>query len=123
MKRGILYVLSLVILVTVLVLIVSSSITGDKECSRVQRAGLLKVEDGWVVQFDLINNEGKDTSYTINSSSQGKTYVSSVLILDGGVFTYLHYIDRDAVTDNEVNLAIFKEGESNPIEKATYYIQ
>ena len=117
------YIASLVILGVLIVFTVFQPMATGGEYSKVQRAQLLEREDQWIIEFDIINQEGKDTSYTIKVLTDGKLYIESVLIRDGGMFTYIHHFYPDRLTNNEVNFAVYKEGESTPIEQATYFLK
>ncbi len=117
------YIISLMILGVLLVLTVFRPMASGSEYSGVQRVQLLEREDQWIIEFDIINQEGKDTSYTIKVLTDGKLYIESVLIRDGGMFTYIHHFYPDRLTNNEVNFAVYKEGESTPVEQATYFLR
>ena len=93
------------------------------EYSEVQRAQLLEKEDQWIIEFDIINREGKDINYTIKVATDGTLYTESVLIRSEGMFTYIHHFYPDRLTKNEVSFAVYKEGESTPIEQATYFLK
>jgi len=97
-------------------------VTGS-EYSTVQRVQLLEAENKWIIQFDLINHEGRDQNYTITVVVDGKQYNESVLIQDRRMFTYIHHFYRDRLTNNEVKFAVYKEGEATPLEEVTYYLQ
>ncbi len=96
--------------------------TGE-EYSEVQRVQLLEREDQWIIEFDIFNREGKDISYTIEVLADGELYTESVLIRDRGMFTYIHHFYPDQLTKNEVSFAVYKEGESTPIEQATFSLR
>jgi len=93
------------------------------EYSTVQRVQLLEAENQWIIQFDLINHEGRDQNYTITVVVDGKLYSEKFLIHDDRIFTYIHHFYRDRLTNNEVKFAVYKEGEATPLEEATYYLQ
>lgn len=123
MKLRIIYIGSLLLLGTLIAFTVFQPMTGGEQCSEVQRAQLLEREDQWIIEFDIINQEGEDTGYTIEVITDGERYTESVLIRDGGVFTYIHHFYPERLTQNEVSFAVYKGGESTPIEKATYYLK
>lgn len=121
-KFRIIYIASLVILGVLIAVTVFRPMVSAEEYSEVQRAQLLEREDQWIIQFDLINQEGKDISYIIKVFTDEKEYTSSVLIRDGGMFTYIHHFYPEDLTKNEVSFVVYKEGESAPIEQATYFL-
>ena len=123
LKLKLIYIASLVILGALTAFTVFKPMATDERHSEVQRAQLLEREDQWIIEFDIINQEGEDMSYTIKVLADGKLYTESVLIRDGGMFTYIHHFYPDRLTKNEVNFAVYKEGESTPVEQATYFLR
>jgi len=122
-KLRIIYIVSLVILGVLVAFTVFRPMATGEEYSEVQRAQLLEREDQWIIEFDIINREGKDMSYTIRVLADGKQYTESVLVRDGGMFTYIHHFYPERLTKKEVSFAVYREGESTPIEQATYYLK
>lgn len=121
-RLRIIYIASLVILGVLLVFTFRPMTSGEK-FSEVGRVQLLEIEDGWIVEFDIINREGKDTDYTINVSIDGKLYTERVWIVDGGVFTYIYHIFRHKLKGGDASFTVYKEGEPDPIEQVTYYLK
>ena len=122
-KLRIIYIVSLVILGVLVAFTVFRPMATGEEYSEVQRAQLLEREDQWIIEFDIINREGKDMSYTIRVLTNGKQYTESVLIKDGRMFTYIHHFYPERLTKKEASFAVYREGESTPIEQATYYLK
>jgi len=119
----IVYIVSLVILgVLIAVTVFQPVVTGGKY-SEVQRAQLLEIEDQWIIKFNIINQEGRDTNYTIRAVVDGRLYNQPVLIKDGGVFIAVHHIYRDRLTEGKVGFAVYKEGEETPFEQVTYHLK
>ncbi len=122
-KLGIIYIGSLVILAVLLVFTVFQPMaTGDKY-SEVQKEQLLETESEWIIQFDIINHEGRDQNYTINVLVDERLYTDSILIRDGAKFSYIHHIRRDTIINGDVSFTIYKEGEAAPFEKVIYYLK
>jgi len=122
-RAKIIYIASLVILGVLIAFTVFQPMATGSEYSTVQRVQLLEAENKWIIQFDLINHEGRDQNYTITVVVDGKQYKESVLIQDRRIFTYIHHFYRDRLTNNEVKFTVYKEGEATPIEEVTYYLQ
>ena len=118
----IIYILSLVILGLLIAFTVFQPMAVGGEYSKVQREHLLQVGDQWIIKFNIINHEGKDVSYIIKVLVDGKLYNQPVLIKDGGVFTAIHHIYPDRLTEGDISFAIYKEGEATPFEEVTYYL-
>ena len=122
-KLRIFYVLSLVLLGVLIGFTVFKPMATGGEYSEVAREQLLQAEDEWIIQFDIMNYEGRDVSYDIEVSIDNKLYKHPVLILDGRKFTYIHHIRCDMVGDGDVGFAVYKEGEATPFEEATYHLE
>jgi hypothetical protein len=121
-KLRLFYIASLVILGVLLVFAVFRPLATGSEYSEVQREQLLQTENGYIIQFAIINHEGDDGQYTINVSFDNYQFSQDVLIPDGEMFIYAHHIHKDQITEENVNLAIYKEGEPTPFEQVTYYL-
>ena len=122
-KLRIIYILSLVMLAVLTIFTIFQPMATAGKYSEMQRERLLETESEWIVQFAIINYEGKDQNYTINALVGEKSYTDTVLIQDGGRYSYIHHIRRDMLTDGEVSFAIHKEGEADPFEQATYHLK
>ena len=122
-RLKIVYILSLVILIVLIVFTVFKPMVTGGEYSEVQGAQLLETEDEWIIQFNIINHEGKDINYTINVLVNSQSYSEDILVLDGRVFAYIHHIRRDMMSESKVSFTIYKEGETTPFEKVTYYLE
>lgn len=118
------YIFSLVILL-VLVAFTWFSLRTTTRYSEIQHEQLVRTEDGWTIQFDIINREGRDTSYiiTISPEEAGEPYAKGWKIPDGDFLTYVHYFRSDMVKTGKLNVIISKEGESIPFEQITYYLR
>ncbi len=81
--------------------------------SEVARESLLETKDEWIIQFDIVNREDKDTKYNIKVLVGGRQYNEEFLVQDGGVYAYIHHIPRSLA--GQVNIAIYKEGEDTPL--------
>lgn len=123
MKFRIIYIVSLVILGVLIAFTVFQPVATGEQYSEVQRAQLLEREDQWIIEFDIINQEGEDTGYTIKVVTDGEQYTESVLIRDGGVFTYIHHFYPERLTSNEISFSVYKAGDPTPIEQATYFLK
>jgi hypothetical protein len=122
-KLRIILVASLIILGVLIGITVFQPMATGEEYSQVQRAQLLETEDECIIQFDIINGEGEDTSYIINWSTGEETYSERVFIKEGHRFTSIQHFYPETVKDGKVHLTICKEGEATPFEDCTYYIR
>ena len=122
-KLRIIYVASLVILAVLIGFTVFRPMAMGNKYTEVQKEQLLQTESEWIIQFVIINHEGRDQNYTINVLVDEQLYTESVLIRDGRRFSYIHRIRRDKITDGDVSFAIYKESEATPFEQATYHLK
>lgn len=122
-KLRIIYIVSLVILAVLTAFTVFQPMATGSEYSEVQKEQLLQTESEWIIQFDIINHEGRDQNYTINVLVGEKLYTDIILIRDGAKFSYIQHIRRDMITVGDVSFTIYKEGEATPFEQVTYYLK
>jgi hypothetical protein len=124
-KLKIFYILSLVALGVLLVFTVFRpfAMGMGRTYSEVQREQLLQGKDEWIMQFDIINQEGKTTKYSINVLAAGEPYTDEFLVQDGGVYTYIHHLRRDTLASDRATVTIYKEGETTPFEQITYHLR
>ena len=122
-KTRVFYILSLVLLGVLLVFTVFRPFITVGQYSEVLREGLIQSENGWIFQCVILNNEGKDTIYTIEIIVNGKLYDQTIRIREGARFTYTHHVLRSTIEEGNVSFNIYKEGEDTPFEQTTYYLQ
>jgi len=119
------YLASFVILGVLVVLALSGPLTSIEKFSTICRESAIKDKENnqWIIQFDIMNKEGKDTSYLIELSTGGEVYYSQpVLVRDGGQFTIVHHVYPETAKEGKINLKLYKEGEDTPFEDLTYGI-
>ena len=121
-KLRIVYIVSLLILGVLVAFVVFRPMATGEEYSEVSRESLLQTENGWILQFVILNREGKDRSYTIEVSVDGKPSTITVPIRDGEQYTYVRQIRSEMLSEGVVSYTIYKEGETTPFEQGTYYL-
>jgi hypothetical protein len=117
------YITSLVILGVLMVSTILPPLATGSKYSEVQREQLLQTENGYIIQFDIVNHEGEDRQYTVRVSFDSYQYAEDVSIPDGSGFTYVHHVFTDRMTEGDVSLAVYKEGEIFPFEQAIYHLK
>jgi len=122
-KLRIIYIASLIILGVLLIFTVFKPMVPEENFSAVTRESIIQREGEWIIQFDIINREDKDTNYIIVWSIEGEVYRERVLVKDGGTFSYIHHVYQETVKESKVNLTIYKEGEHTPFEQTTFYFK
>ena len=123
LKLRVFYGFSLMILALLLVFTVFKPMAAGGKFSEVARESLLETADEWIIQFDIVNREDKDTKYNIKVRVGDRQYSEEFLIQDGGKYSYIHHIPRSLISNGQVNLAIYKDGEDTPFEQGTYYLR
>jgi len=124
-RLKIFYILALMILGALLVFTIFRPMATGGEYSEVQRESLLRAQDKWIVQFDLLNLEGKEQKYTIQVSiDDGKPYKEDVLLGYGGMFTFIRRIPFHEIKGEKgkATFIIYKEGETTPFEEIDYFL-
>lgn len=121
-KFRIVYIISLLLLGALVVFTVFRPMATGEKYSEVGREHLLQTEDEYIVEFDIMNHEGEDKRYTINTLINGKLQSKVFLIRDDRKFTYIYHIYPDQLTGGDVSFTIYKEGEDSPFEQITYYL-
>lgn len=122
-RLKIVYVLSLAIFASLVVFTVFRPMARAGRYSAVTSESLIETNDAWILQFDVINREGKDTQYSVKVAAAGEPYGDKFLIQDGSVYTYIHHFRRDTVGAGDVSYTVNKEGEVAPVEQATYHLK
>ena len=122
-KLRIFFVISLVLLGVILVFTVFRPIATGGEYSEVQMASLLEKEDQWIIELHIINHEGEDTSYTINVLVDEELCTQDFSLEPEGLFKYVHHIYKGKLRNEEVPVAVYKQGEDTPLEETIYYLE
>ena len=122
-KLKIIFVISVVILAVLIGSVMLSPITTATRYSEVQQEQLLKTDTEWIVEFKILNHEGQSKKYVITGLVDGKSHAQEIIIGDGRKFTYIYHLYPERLSDKAVTFAIYKEGETNPVEQITYHIE
>lgn len=122
-KVKILYVASLVTLGIMMAFMLLTPLSTEVEYSEVSRIEFIRSEDECILEIDILNHEGRDQNYVVNTLFNDKQYSERITIPDGKIHTYICYIYPDQVIDAKFVCSIRKEGETSPIEVVTYYLR
>lgn len=85
----------------------------------------IQIIDGhqqWILQYDIVNDQQSDTSYTIEITIDGTVLTDSAVVEPGKTYTYIRHIDPGQVSMGEVSLTLYQGEMTTPVEQATYYI-
>jgi hypothetical protein len=122
-RLKIIYILSLAILAAILIMAVFKPFTTGSNYTEVARQSLLKTQDEWILQMDILNHEGKDVTYRIHILISDTDYHEDFVVRDGGKYTYVHHIKQNTLEDGRVDYRIYKEKDSEPFEQGVYYLK
>jgi hypothetical protein len=87
-----------------------------------RRAQIITGENEWILQYDIFNHEDRDIAYTINVTVDGSFSQDTVVIRSGKAYTYIHHVYPYQLEAGEVTLALYEEGQANPVDQFTSYI-
>ena len=121
-KLRLVFIISLVIVGLLAGFAVFRPFATGREYSSIGRESVLQTDDQWIIQFDIINQEAKDTNYKLVWSNGGETATESVLVGKGRIYSHIRHIYRNTLKETSVNLTIYKEGENAPFERVTYHL-
>lgn len=117
-----LYIISILFLVALFATCFNGPMAGGKSYSMVQREQLVKTRNGWIIQFDLVNQQKQDAHYTIRTVvDQNQPYQEQVLVGSGGIFTFTQQIPAQMVKTGEAKITISSAQSTVPFEE-TYHL-
>ena len=120
-RLRLIFVLSLIVLAGVFILTMYFIPTGQSYTES-RRAQIIEGENEWILQYNIINNEGRDIKYTIYVAIDDAVYTDSTVVKQGKTYTYIHHIYPQQLKEGEVTFALYEEGKAKPIEQVTYHI-
>ena len=123
-KSRIIYIISLIIMSVLMLFTVFKPMASEERFTEVSRESIIHTEDEWIIQFDIINKEGKDTDYIINWSTGEEVYRRKEVSIAGGrSFTNIHHVNPDGMKEGKLKLEIYKKGEPTPFEQTSYFLE
>lgn len=123
-RASLFYIFSLIVLGVLAALVLFRPLVIGQEYSTVQKEQLLKTKDGWIIQFNLVNQEQKDTRYRISFTvDEGTPYEEKILVPVAGIYTYTHHIGAERINQGKVQMIIYRDEETTPLEKTVYYLR
>ena len=120
-KLRLLFISSLVILAGVFITTISF-IPSGQDYSNSSKVRIIDGEDEWILQYDILNNEERDTAYSIQITIDSEIYKNSTVVKQGKSYSYIRHIYPQQLLRGEINFVVYKEGINEPIENVTYYI-
>ena len=122
-RLSLVFIISMVILGVLIVLAVFRPLVSAEEYSVVSRESIIRGEDQWIIQLDIVNQEKQDVIYTLLWSSGGRDYTEEVLVREGRIYSHIRHVYPETVPDGKINLTIYREGVTIPFEQSTYYLK
>jgi hypothetical protein len=122
-KLKIIFILALAILGALVIFTFIPQASSGKTYTEVAREHIIQQQDGYLIQFDIINHEGQDITYTVVMTVDNNSYIEKVTIQDGHTYTYGHYIYPEKLTSGIVNLLVSKAGDPSPVADINYHLK
>lgn len=113
---------SVLVLGALLAVTIIRPLTAPDKYTQVAAESLLSTGSGWVLQFNIVNHEGHDTTYSVGVQNGNQTGGDSFVVKDGGTYTYIYNILQQKA-GGQLDVSVFKEGDSQPFEHSTYYLK
>ena len=117
------YVLSLLALGALLALTVFRPLASGEGYTQIQGEQLLERENEWVVELNIVNQEGQDTEYAIQVVVGVERASEEVRVRAGQNYKYIYHISKDGLEGKEAIFSIYKKGEDKPLETVTYNLK
>lgn len=126
MLRKIIYLASLLVLGGLLTALVVSLMTSGARSSEVQREQLIEGDDGWILQFDIVNRDAVPAEYDISVTLDGQAVGGDgVSIIGGGKYSYIYHLQRSRLPSGvgELGFRVFKNSAPEPVENGTFFLK
>lgn len=118
------YILSLAVLGVLLAVTFFRPIATGKEYSTVQKEYIVKTDQGWLIQYNLVNTGETDRSFTVLEAVDSVDICSeTVQIPAGGTYVYNHHLFSEHVSQGKVSFTIYRDQEKDPVETLTYHLK
>ncbi len=117
------YIVSLVVLGTLVGFALVRPAATAGEYSEVSQEQLIRTDTEYLIELQIANHEGRDTSYSIEVVFSESRSRQDVTIPDDNSYGYRYHIDPARLTGEAVNVSVFKEGQDSPFEEITYRLK
>jgi hypothetical protein len=116
-------IFSLILLGGLMIAVFVPRLATGRNYSVVARDHIIQQSDGYLIQFDILNDEGQDTTYTITIVDGDYKYSEDVTISDGRMFTFGHHLYAGDSRAGVVNLVVRKVGQATALADINYYLK
>ena len=120
-KLKLIFILSLIVLAGIFIAVVYL-VPSNQKLPESKRVQIIKGENGWTLQYDIINDKERDIKYTIIVTVDNATRKDSAVVQAGKTYTYIYHISPQQLNKGEVTLTLYEGDKTEPIEETTYYI-
>ncbi len=114
------FLLSIVILAAVFIAIIYL-IPSELNYAESKNIQIIDGQEQWILQYDIVNDQQNDISYTIEVTIDGIVFTDSAVVEPGKTYTYIRHIDPGQVSTGEVSLTLYQGEMATPVEQVTYY--
>ncbi|MTI83722.1 MAG: hypothetical protein FH756_07415 [Firmicutes bacterium] len=112
------YILSMVVLASLLMAMVYYVPQAEKNYTEIRKAELIKTGNGWVLQFNMLNDEERKKGYTVVITSDGREVDRHDLVVHGGCKYKYSFIPRKDA--GGVSFSVYNRADSKLIASDTY---
>lgn len=123
-KFRFIYIASIAILIGLLGLIIYL-VPQRARLLEIEREQLSRLEDRWVLDFDIVNRDTVDHDYVIivRGTKQDELRAPlEVLVRAGQRFTSTTHIFPENLSGSELTLEVYKKGQAEPIQVSRYVL-
>jgi hypothetical protein len=119
------YIFSLAVLACLIILSVLHPFQGTRQTDTIQKMQLLRSNDAWIIQLQLVNRQPEDVSYHVQTMIGQHTYHGYVTIKKDGVYIYNQPVEiapAFAGKTLQVLVNIYENEGTAPVESMTYFL-
>jgi len=122
-RLKIIYIASLILLGLLVSLTVFKPLAKGAHYNDVQHESLIKNDQEWVLQFNLINDNTSAKTYQVSVDKDGEVYQDQVTVAGESEYTYIQHFLRQPGKDHTLDAAIYPQGSNQPIERLHYNLE
>jgi len=121
LRLRLVFIISLVILAAVFVVLVYL-LPSQSSRTETRKVQIIKGDNEWILQVTLMNDEPRSVEYNIRVAVDGVESRDVAVIEPGKSYTYIRHIYPSEAKEGKVTLEVYREGETEPVEKATFQL-
>ena len=94
-----------------------------QQYSALARESVVKADDQWIIQFDIINMEETNTSYKLVWTNGGDVSTENINVPKGKIYTNIRHVYPGTLQGDTITLTICKGDDTLPFENTTYHLK